>query len=292
MKNLSANIQTLLDKSIVNFTYLLRIKSLKGIIALTNYNKSLDISVRSLTICDDEVVSFSNEYGLEISSIQYSSDGSIDTATAMCFPFENDIRYLTGGWYDKAFYDLYMVLNPEDVEVEPILLKKGELGNIRPQNSKYELELKSHANKFDQDLTRRDSIGCVARELGDKYCQVVLGDYEQAGSVTGLVSNRAFIDTAIVEADRYFMLGQLEWTSGNNQYLKVPIKNNVLSTKRIELYFDLPFDIQIGDDYKIWPGCQRRYQEDCIEKFNNAIHFQGDLVLLKDVEKLEEKGLV
>jgi uncharacterized phage protein (TIGR02218 family) len=43
----------------------------------------------------------------------------------------------------------------------------------------------------------------------------------------------------------------------------------------IELFTDLPFDIQVGDTLAIFPGCDKVYQT-CIDKFNNAVNFVAE----------------
>jgi hypothetical protein len=48
-----------------------------------------------------------------------------------------------------------------------------------------------------------------------------------------------------------------------------------VSTQDIELFEDLPFDIQIGDKLRIFPGCDKT-NAICISKFNNGINFVGE----------------
>lgn len=309
MKIVESSVEDFISSNIRKIAYLLRIKAKHQTLNLTSYYQNVQVVMPSLDTLDydcsnPELTTFDCTKGIQISSIQNSSNGNVDVATAITFPFESNVRYLTGGFYQDAFFDLFAFftqtvpasdMTPIDgvaYEVIPILLKRGKVGNIRPQSGTYEIELRSIIDDFDQEVTRYYTKSCNARKLGDSYCQVDLDSYMETGTVTGVISKRAFTDTSRTEADQYFMLGKLEWTSGDNQYLTVPVKNNLATSTQIQLYGNLPFDIQIGDDYKIWPGCQRRYTEDCIDKYDNSEHYQGLLILLDNYDKLEKIGLI
>lgn len=74
----------------------------------------------------------------------------------------------------------------------------------------------------------------------------------------------------------YFEKGHLIWTSGLNEGLAMEVKSYDPTTRTVILFLDMPNDVQVDDEFNIFPGCKRRFQEDCIDKFNNAVNFQAE----------------
>jgi len=47
--------------------------------------------------------------------------------------------------------------------------------------------------------------------------------------------------------------------------------------------------VQVGDVFTIYPGCQKRLQQDCITKFSNGINF-GGFPYLPGIDKMLRPG--
>lgn len=115
--------------------------------------------------------------------------------------------------------------------------------------------------------------------------------YVKEGSVTAITDNQIFLDGARTEADGDFNYGWVEWLTGDNVGLRMAVKSYIYSTSTISLMFPMPFDIQVGDTYKITRGCNKQlklsgdtwgtaYTGDCRAKFNledggNALNYGG-----------------
>ena len=136
-------------------------------------------------------------------------------------------------------------------------------------------------------ITRRlqhpvgDVLGRTCRaDLGDDDCKIDLeqASYRALGSVTTITLNRRIFATTGVGtgfADDFFNHGKLVWTSGNNNGLISMVKDWINSTVTIELILPTPFDIQGGDTFTVYAGCEK-IRSICVSKFNNGINFRGD----------------
>ncbi len=85
-----------------------------------------------------------------------------------------------------------------------------------------------------------------------------------------------FDEADVRETDNWFLGGLITWTSGNNDGRKIEIKGFVAATDDVQMYLPQPFDVEVGDTLTLAPGCFKRIQEDCIDKFDNVINFRGE----------------
>jgi len=97
---------------------------------------------------------------------------------------------------------------------------------------------------------------------------------DATGTVTNPTSRYAFTDTSRTEADNYFRYGLLTWTSGNNNGYSMEVKSYTLSGTAFELFEPMPYDIQIGDTYDLYAGCDKQAST-CKTKFSNFVNFRG-----------------
>jgi hypothetical protein len=72
----------------------------------------------------------------------------------------------------------------------------------------------------------------------------------------------------------FFDFGKVTFTSGLNINLSMEVKR--YNVGLVELQLPMPYPIEVGDTYTIVSGCGKRFTEDCIQKFNNAINFRGE----------------
>lgn len=100
------------------------------------------------------------------------------------------------------------------------------------------------------------------------------------GTVTGATGANVFIDTSRTEQDGFWTYGKVTWTGGDNSGLSMEIKaftyvNGSPGDPEFTLFLPLPNDIQVGDTYTVQAGCRKRFDEDCIAKYDNADNFRG-----------------
>ncbi len=62
--------------------------------------------------------------------------------------------------------------------------------------------------------------------------------------------------------------------TGNNAGLTV--ETETVSGVDITLRFPSAYAIEVGDTLKIRPDCGKRFQEDCIDEYDNVVNFRGE----------------
>ena len=106
-----------------------------------------------------------------------------------------------------------------------------------------------------------DTMGRMCRwDLGSTECGLTLASFTDSSSVTTASSDyprkrlRASGLTA-GHADGYYEYGRIEFTSGNNDGFVGEIHKWTQSTGELILRLPMPYDIELGDTFDIYPGC-------------------------------------
>lgn len=110
-------------------------------------------------------------------------------------------------------------------------------------------------------------------KLFDTYCTLSKGTYVNCFSITA-TSDKDQIVCSDVNTfdDQWFQHGLIEFTSGDNQHITRSIEFHKDET--IYLYQPLPENPQTGDNFHIYPGCDKTGTM-CHSKFNNYVNFFG-----------------
>jgi len=122
--------------------------------------------------------------------------------------------------------------------------------------------------------------------LGDSACNrdgktdlTGAGPWLQQGKiVTAVDTQRVQFQTDATGADGYLDRGEITWT-GPSGDKKVGTKNQVKTHVSVNgvLTLQLPsdFDINVGDEFSVYPGCNKIFDGDCTTKFANQEVFGG-----------------
>lgn len=102
-----------------------------------------------------------------------------------------------------------------------------------------------------------------------------VGAHDQTDIVATVTDKKLFTGTTINGADGTYESAVIEWLTGDNVGMKNIIRTWNSSTKAVKLYYQTVNDIQVGDSYKYILPCQKRFLEDCVLTFDNAINFQA-----------------
>lgn len=107
-------------------------------------------------------------------------------------------------------------------------------------------------------------------------------------TVTSVINARHIFVASVVGsiAPRWFQFGQCVFSTGDNTGWAMDVKAHN-SSMQIEVLFDYPFQIAVGDTGALTVGCNHKlkdkgdvsgspYTGHCRARFNNAVHFQGD----------------
>jgi uncharacterized phage protein (TIGR02218 family) len=112
--------------------------------------------------------------------------------------------------------------------------------------------------------------GCI-NSVYDTGCTASRATFARYGTVTGGTQSSVNSDLTS-QADGYFALGEIIFTSGLNSGVKRTIKTS--SAGVLGLSYPLPKATAIGDTFTAYPGCDKR-DTTCSGTFNNIANFRA-----------------
>jgi len=161
-------------------------------------------------------------------------------------------------------------------------------GKVREEDGRYTVEVLSLTDLLGQTTGRDVTPGCLwtladSRIDGtliatDKsLCKIDPATITFDSQVGSLINQMQFIGVGLDTgfADDYFSFGEIIFTSGQNSGLGYKFVKSSLDDGTITLAQPFYYPISAGDLFLIKAGCRKRFQEDCIEKHSNGIHFGG-----------------
>lgn len=203
----------------------------------------------------------SNSSGMASDSVDI--EGVLDSATIT----EADL--LAGVW-DHARLDLMLI--DWALPTSAVVIKSGWFGEVTTGNAGFKAELLGLASALAQNVIDVATPTCRA-DLGDTRCKLSLATFTFAGTVASVTDRRVF-DSDLTNADGYFIGGALTWITGSNAGLVMEIKSS-LAVGDISLFLPMPYDIQVGDTFSAYRGCDKTIAT-CSGTFGNAVNFRGE----------------
>lgn len=186
---------------------------------------------------------------------------------------------LIAGLYNSAEV-YFFVINWADVSDGILKMQRGYISDIvHEDGGLYKAQLLGLPHRLNDPILNIYKPECDY-DLGvddGKYsrCGFDLSTVIESGTVVSVTNRRSFLAEGITNTDDYFNLGRVLWTSGDNSglYMKVKDSSDSLSLCDLKLYLPEPFDIQVGDTFNIWPGCDGRLVT--CQGFDQVINFGG-----------------
>lgn len=165
-------------------------------------------------------------------------------------------------------------------------LPAGTLGQVRLLRGAITCELRDLRQYLQQTIGAVTSKTCRARfadfpsQAGNARCGLSAAAWTDGLRVTSVVDSRTFrvaTSTGSARADGWYDDGLATWTSGDNAGLQSRIKTfNGFSPAEMALLTAPPRAIQVGDYLRALAGCKKRLAEDCRDRFDNVVNFQGE----------------
>jgi uncharacterized phage protein (TIGR02218 family) len=183
---------------------------------------------------------------------------------------------LAAGRYDAASIETWLVDWSEPAL--NVLLGKGTLGEVRREGPAFVAEVRSLADRLNQDNGRRFTATCSA-DLGDARCTVDLTNpaLRGEGTIAALAGTSSFTASGLDGfAESWFSAGKLSWTTGANASLAIEIKRHRIDagTVILDLWQAMPEPLAVGDTFVVTAGCDKRF-ETCRARFANTLNFRG-----------------
>ena len=148
---------------------------------------------------------------------------------------------------------------------------EGSISDIEGGDRGYSIPVKSILELMNMNMPANLYQTSCRHVVYSPQCGVNREAFTVTGEITS-VTNKNIFDTNLSQPDGYFDLGVIAFTSGVNNGSRRTVKRHVSG----ELEFSLPLVHlpQVGDDFTIYPGCQRT-QSVCKDKFNNLLSFKA-----------------
>lgn len=185
-----------------------------------------------------------------------------------------DLDKLNSGLFDNARCYLFATSWTQPVEdEEPIVA--SILGKTVLRDAHYSIQEMALIDALNQKVGESYSPMCKKVFGGQEYggCKKVVAPV--FGAITAVTDHAIFTDSGRAEPDDYFGLGHIAFLTGANAGLApLEIKSYAAdgTIEVFEPFYHLP---AIGDTYTMFPGCRKRQDEDCRDKWDNVVNFGG-----------------
>jgi uncharacterized phage protein (TIGR02218 family) len=162
--------------------------------------------------------------------------------------------------------------------------KRGHVGNIKRGLGSAKVEFRDLRQALRTDTSAVMQPNCRYR-LGDAKCMVNLAPLTFAGTITGVISQRVFQAAALTQDVDYFSEGYVTFYTGTNTGKRIKVSSFLVGIVTLDI--DPIGVVSEGDQFLIVAGCMKRFQEDCVGKFDNGLNYGGekDKPLVSDVVK-------
>ena len=186
-------------------------------------------------------------------------------------------RYQTSDSIRISGVDLRSVADVDSslAELRPVgavNIFSGRVSDVSGSRSSVKVDVKSDIELLNVSSPRNIyQAGCM-RTLYDDGCKVNREKFTVNGRVTENSQTGTVLKHNLTQPDGWFSQGVIKFTSGRNAGFSRTVKAHNGNT--FEFALRLPFPPQVGDVFKVYPGCNKR-RDTCKDKFNNIVHFRG-----------------
>lgn len=283
MKTIPSALQSHYDSGYTNIAYGLALKRVDGFeYCFTSCDKSTNLDLTPWDFASSSITVDSVQ-GLDFSSIVTTSGFQVDNMEINTLDdgsfFDRD-EILAGKWRDAEFWifryrwDVDPVTIENDVEV----LQRGWVGECTLNQNTIKVELRGLTQKLQQAVGIVSTKTCRARlgsTTGINKCKVDLTSWTHTPMTVTAVSDdkRVFTCSAATQDADYFGAGIVTWLTGDNEGVSAFVTSFESGVFTLQLGMVLP--IKTGDTFTAIAGCRKRL-EDCRDKFDNVINFQGE----------------
>jgi uncharacterized phage protein (TIGR02218 family) len=225
------------------------------------------------------VIDFDAKQGLDASAIVSSAGLNVDNLELITLDdgsfFSRD-DVLAGVWRDAEFrifryrWDVQSVTIANDVET----LIRGWFGEVTLNINTIKVELRGLSQKLQQPIGITSTKNCRAR-LGDGKCTKDLTSFTTTLTVTGATNLQIFAASGATSDEDYYGEGVITWLTGANAGVSQKVRAYEGATKTFTLVLPMVLGIEVGDTFEAVAGCRKRL-EDCRDKFDNVLNFQGE----------------
>lgn len=220
--------------------------------------------------------------GITFKSTTGMSASTLESQTTQATNMEADVFMLSAGISEadalsgKWAHALatVFIMNYEQPKMGQYIIQKGHLGQFVQKGQMLSVEIMGLNQCLTQNYGKVTRPEC-SHQFCDPGCTLDVDDFTVTGSLTAVTSQTVFRDSSRTEDDDAFGNGKITFTSGDNDGFSFHIDSYDNTTKQFTLRTPTPYMPEIGDTYSAVIGCRKRHQEDCIDRFDNVVNFDG-----------------
>ena len=183
---------------------------------------------------------------------------------------EDDLR---AGRWDHAEVEVFQ-FNWRDPTAGRIVQRYGHLGEVSAAGGRFRAEIRGLMQQLQQSLGQVYQPACRA-DFGDSKCKFDAASVTFDVAIESVSSDgRTLSSAALVQAADYFTQGKAVFSDGPNVGHIAEIKSSVPGA--ITLQMPPPYEPELGDTIAVTAGCQKRWDVDCRDKFDNLVNYRGE----------------
>jgi uncharacterized phage protein (TIGR02218 family) len=218
------------------------------------------------------------------SDVRSTADMSVDNldvtgAVAAADVIDVSVADIESGILDRAPVTVFLI-NWQTPADGRYIIRRGYLGQItRNSDGQFQTEVRGLVQLLSQTIVRTFSERCNVVRFGDTRCGFNVSGATITGTVTAVTSRRRFDATLSLPSPApawNYTGGLLTMTSGAADGFAREIKRDAVGdvVGALELWDELPDDVEIGDEFTVSPGCDRQLAT-CRDTFDNLDNFRG-----------------
>lgn len=220
--------------------------------------------------------SIQQKAGLEVQSVDITMTPQLDSPNAPILiegvPFLQAVRR---GILDGALVTISKIFLSSWADTSPglVVWTKGQVNHAFAGRFSAQITVNDLTENLNVSMPRNIiQPGCL-HMLFDSGCTLSKASFTSTGAVSGTPGALSF-NTTLTQADKYFDLGVLTFTSGANNGQKYVVRSYLHASGAITLLQPTSVTASAGDTFSIVPGCDKS-QATCSAKFSNLAHFRG-----------------
>jgi len=208
----------------------------------------------------------------------------VDDLQVDCYPTTTDLvgsnpflQFALNGGLDGCYVQVDRAVGPSPLQPITGLVPKlfyGRVADVSGGRSKLTLTVKSDLDLLNIQMPRVLFQPQCSHSLYDAGCTLSRAAFTVSGAVVGSGGTVSQFNTSLTQADGYFNLGVITFTSGANSGLKRYVRTYLNASGQVALVQPLGAPPANGDTFTIYPGCDKT-PTTCLGKFNNVANYRG-----------------
>jgi uncharacterized phage protein (TIGR02218 family) len=190
------------------------------------------------------------------------------------------IPYICGGGFYGATVTLTRAYAPNFAAMYStgptgaIVRFAGRMGEITSAGgTQIQFNVDSWTILLDANMPKNVCQQACMHTLYDSGCTLSKATFAVSGAVSGTPSPSSF-QTGLTQADDYFSLGMVLFTSGPNNGQLRTVRSYAHTSGVVNVVLPFPFAPVAGNTFTIYPGCDLS-QATCTTKFSNLAHYKA-----------------